>query len=230
MIGNKNSWLSLKYALLIIVLSIIGFGLFIYAYISMNEYTGIGQYNELVLSWMSTHRDPTINTIMQILTTTASPMVFVAIITVGAVIWAFVKREIWRPFIMSIAVIISAATSSILKFAIQKPRPAEFDMVPPFETSFSFPSGHTLSTIVFLLVVGYLFYSRYRDNDKKFWFATWMIATISGTVIIAISRLYLGYHWLTDVVASIGLGLIIFALIISIDRYIIHRKKIKVLI
>ena len=101
-------------------------------------------------------------------------------------------------------------------------RPAQINMIAPFEMDYSFPSGHTISVIVCLLVLGYLIYSRHYSSGRFF---GWAIITIIGTAIVAISRLYLGYHWLTDVVASIGLGFIILALVIFIDRIFVSRFK-----
>lgn len=225
---SKNNWLSSKYIIFLLSILAIGLTLFVYALVNMNNFSGLGQYNESVLYWMSTHRSPAVNTIMEVLTSTASPIMFVVIVTFGSALWAFLKHEVWRPFIASATIVVSAISSSLIKILVQQSRPAEFDMVPPFETGFSFPSGHTLSTIVFLLVVGYLFYSRYHNQDKHFWLAIWMIGAISGTLIIAISRLYLGYHWLSDIIGAIGFGLIIFAATIYIDKLYAHRKKTRV--
>lgn len=229
MLNNKSKWLSKKYTVFVIITILVGILLFYLAYIGMKSSTGIGNYNKIILSWLSTHRNPFINSIMQIATTTASPTFFVIIVSIITFAWAYKKREIWRPFLLSLAVIISALTSSILKVIFKNNRPINTDMVPPFEVGFSFPSGHTIGTIVFLLVIGYLFYSRYKNSDKIFWLVCWIILTILGTFIIALSRLYLGYHWFTDIIASIGLGFIIFAIIIFIDRYFIsHYKRTKV--
>lgn len=229
MFKNKSKWLSKKYTIFLIIIFLVGFLLFYLAYTGMKDSTGIGYYNKIILSWLSTHRNPFINEIMQIATTTASPTFFVIAVSIIAFTWSYKKREIWRPLILSLAVIISALTSSLFKVIFKNSRPINTDMVPPFELGYSFPSGHTLSTIVFLLVIGYLFYSRYKNSDKFFWLFCWVISTILGTLIIALSRLYLGYHWFTDIIASIGLGLIIFAIIIIIDKYFVgHYKRSKV--
>ncbi len=229
--ARKRPLMSKSTAIMLALLVAAGIAIFALAFISRQQTTGIGELNNMLLSWFSTHRTPMLDTIMKVTTSTASPSFFVLIASVGSFYWAYKKREIWRPFLMTIAIIVSASASSIIKLIIQNNRPEIFDMVPPIETSFSFPSGHTLSTFVFLLATGYLFYSRYLGKDKFFWLATWLSATTLGTFIIAITRLYLGYHWFTDVFASIGVGLIIFAAVIFVDKiFIRYYKKITVLI
>lgn len=220
-------WLTNRNKILVAICLVFGFAIFAYAYQSMRNSTGLGALNEPVFDWMSSHRYPLITTMMSVATTTASPMFFIIIVSVGSSLWIFRKKEIWRPLLMIIAVGSSAMVSTLVKSLIANPRPDITSMVPPIETSYSFPSGHTISTIVFLLTTGYLFYSRYKAKDKKFWECIWILATIIGTLIIAISRLYLGYHWLTDVVASIGLGLIIFSFVIITDKYVMRRGKLE---
>ena len=117
--------------------------------------------------------------------------------------------------------VIAAATSVILKSVIKDPRPPQLDMVPLFETDFSFPSGHTIGMAVFLFVLGYLIYSRHFST-MRFW--VWIIIAVVGTGLIALSRLYLGYHWLTDVVASLGLALIILVIVIFVDLVVVKRS------
>lgn len=202
-----------------------GFILFFAAYFGMVSSTGISQFNEPILVWMSTHRDPIISTMMQYITSLASPTAFIIFVSIIAIVWVYRKKETWQPLLMVAAVGLSALASSLLKTVTHNARPDNIDMVPPFETGYSFPSGHTLSTIVFLLVTGYLLYSRYHNDDKRFWLIIWLIISISGTALIALSRLYLGYHWLTDIIGSIGLGAMIFALIIIVDKHTTNNRK-----
>ena len=205
-----------------IISLIIGVVVFIIAYIGMKQKTGLGALNQPILSWMISHRNSNLTDIAKIVTTIANPLIFASIVCLIVIIWAIVKREIWRPIMLAGAMAIAAATSVILKFAIKDPRPPQIDMVPLFETDFSFPSGHTIGMAVFLFVLGYLIYSRHF-SVMRFW--VWIIIAIVGTSLIALSRLYLGYHWLTDVVASLGLALIILAVVIFIDIVFIKNSR-----
>lgn len=223
--------LSKKAKIILSILIITGIIIFLCAFIYKDSDGGLGEFNYIVLSWFSTHRIPTTNSLMLAITSVASPKIILAISSVGCLIWAYKKREIWRPFLLTLSMLISAIASYLLKIITQNDRPNIFDMVPPLETGFSFPSGHTLVTFIFLLTAGYLLYSRYSGSDKIFWLVVWVNTTVIGTTIIALTRLYLGYHWLTDVMASIGVGLIIFVFIIFLDRrFIKNYKKTTILI
>ncbi len=215
--------LSTKQRNIIAIISlVIGIIIFIIAYVSMSQKIGLDAYNQPILEWMVSHRNTTITDIAKIITTIANPIVFASIVGVIVIIWATIKREIWRPVLLAGAMATAAATSIILKSVIQDARPPQIDMVPMFETDFSFPSGHTIGMAVFLLVIGYLIYSRHF-SALRFW--VWIIMAFIGTSLIALSRLYLGYHWLTDVVASLGLGLIILAMVIFVDIIFVKRSE-----
>lgn len=210
---------SLKIA---IISFIVGMVIFILAYIDMRQKTGLGVYNQPILMWMVDHRNPLVIDIAKVITTIAGPLVFIAITAIIVSIWILIKREIWRPCLLASAMGLAVVTSTTLKTIIMDNRPSQTFMIPTFEVDYSFPSGHTIGMMVFLLVIGYLIYSR-NYSPKRFWI--WIITAIIGADIIAASRLYLGYHWLTDVVASIGLGFVILAIVVVIDKLVTRRFK-----
>lgn len=197
---------------------LIGSAIFIVAYISMSRHIWLDQYNQPLLSWLVEHRKTQITYALSIVTTFA-PMYSVMAISI---IWALIKREIWRPALLVGAISICPIISSVAKMIVQNARPDQLNMIQPFELDYSFPSGHTLGIIVLLLVLGYLIISRHTSDFR---ITVWFIITVALTALIAFSRLYLGYHWLTDVVASIGLGFIVLSLAIVADRFFIHIFK-----
>ncbi|HIH31372.1 TPA: phosphatase PAP2 family protein [Candidatus Woesearchaeota archaeon] len=105
------------------------------------------------------------------------------------------------------ALFVSAILSYVLKWIISRPRPFEFLQIPSIiNTSMSsFPSGHAL-VIFTMLAFLIMNFPRY-----KYWF--WSIA-----VLVAFSRIYLGVHYLSDVIAGAFLGFFIAKLFIYIGE------------
>lgn len=221
--SNSNQSLSHRGRISLATTSLVlGVIIFVFAYIGMKQQIGLSSYNYPILTWMINHRTYGVTDMAKIVTSIANPYFFAIIVGIVVIAWIIIKREIWRPVILACSVAVAAATSTLLKLHFMDARPPQIDMIPTFEYDFSFPSGHTIGMAVFLLVAGYLVYSR-RYSIGKFW--SWIIAAVFGTGLIAFSRLYLGYHWFTDIVASIGLALIILAIVIVVDTFFVRRNK-----
>lgn len=221
---KKTTAWSTKQCIIIAIISLVlGTAIFILAYIGMHQNSGIGVFNQPILSFIIENRDPNITNIMKIISTATNPFSFATAILVIAFIWATCKREIWRPILLASAMGLATVLFTLLKIFTMNVRPAQTNMILPFELDYSFPSGHTISITVFLLVLGYLMCSRHSSSSSRSF--GWVIITIIGIIAVAISRLYLGYHWLTDIVASVGLGLVILAITIFIDRLAVRRFK-----
>ncbi|OIP86098.1 hypothetical protein COV88_03295 [Candidatus Saccharibacteria bacterium CG11_big_fil_rev_8_21_14_0_20_41_19] len=218
----KSAWSIKRSAWIAIVCLILGISVFIISYIGMVKNTGIGSFNHPILDWMITHRNSQITSIMQLITELANPINFIIIISIIDILWRSIKREIWRPVLLIGSAGAAAILSTIIKSITINSRPITDNMIAPFETDYSFPSGHTIIVVTFLLVLGYMICSR---NSNLARIIIWEIIVVVGFVLIATSRLYLGYHWLTDVTASLGLGLIILGASIFVD--IIISKYIK---
>jgi undecaprenyl-diphosphatase len=88
--------------------------------------------------------------------------------------------------------------SLVLKNFFQRPRP---DLVPHavYASSTSFPSGHSMMSAVTYLTLGALLA---RSNERKGIKAYVLIVAALLTVMIGVSRVYLGVHWPTDVLAG----------------------------
>lgn len=134
------------------------------------------------------------------------------------------RRRSWTP---AIRIIIAAAGSLLMTIAgkqlIGRTRPPLTDAVPPFESSASFPSGHSLNSVVIAGVVAYLIILRLKTTRSRV--AVAILAAVFA-VSMGLSRVYLGHHWLTDVLAAWALGAAWLALVITAHRlYLTARKK-----
>lgn len=115
----------------------------------------------------------------------------------------------------------STLVSLAVKGLVARPRPPEETMyIPGSETTGSFPSGHTIGTATFLFVAGYLVASRHRTTRSV---VAWLIGAVVGVALVALSRLYLGYHFLTDVVAATGLAIAVVGVVTVVDRVHVTR-------
>ncbi|WP_251039657.1 phosphatase PAP2 family protein [Arthrobacter sp. ISL-72] len=140
-------------------------------------------------------------------------------------VWLTFAGRTWRPLILvggAAAVSVTATTAGKKLFG--RTRPDHVDAVPPYEASPSFPSGHTLNTTVVIGLVVYLACLQIQRTVARV-----SMITAGSIFIIAmgLSRVFLGHHWLTDVIAGWLLGLSWVGIVILAHRLfhlMRHRK------
>jgi membrane-associated phospholipid phosphatase len=129
-------------------------------------------------------------------------MVIIGLSLTSWLYWRYRRGSIW--VLMLVAPIISVSLTELSKLAFARPRPPYASAVPPYETSFSLPSGHTLNSTV---VAGTLAYLTVWLTRRVWVRVVAIIAAITWAVLIGLSRVFLGHHWLTDVTAGWLMGL-----------------------
>lgn len=103
---------------------------------------------------------------------------------------------------MAISFLIGALLTFLLKMVLQRPRPELVAFSPAAQTS-SLPSGHALMSAVTYLTLGAIVAI---IADRRAVRALAIAAGLALTVLVGLSRLYLGVHWPTDVLAGWALG------------------------
>jgi len=198
----------------------IGLALMLLVSVDIHDNTGLATLDAPTLGWFSTHRSEWLTATMHVLTTLVSAELLLVVAAIVAGVWYWRKRERWRPLLFLVSFASSIATAWLIKSFVTRLRPLPDTMLPPLETGYSLPSIHTFGAAMFVLILGYLLYSRQR---KGLW--PWILAAGILTAIAGVTRLYLGYHWLTDLVASVGLALIALAIVIVIDTYWQSKRR-----
>ena len=134
----------------------------------------------------------------------------------GAVLIAvFAWRRWWRGAVL-LAVSLGGAgvLDTALKYAFHRNRPAPFFGYPA-PASYSFPSGHALSSFCFFATGAALLGARLRSPALRC--LVWIVAALA-ILAIGFSRIYLGVHYPSDVLAGYAAGLLWSAVIMLGDR------------
>lgn len=147
------------------------------------------------------------------------------ILAVSAVILIFFtwKRHQEESKVFSIMLLFGALLNLLLKEIFKRQRPT-FDPLVTL-TSYSFPSGHAMNSFVFYATVSYFFY-HFTKNVKL----SLVVVSISILLVIfiGISRIYLGVHYPSDVLAGYLAGLLWFMLVLVVERTVkyfrLYRK------
>lgn len=120
------------------------------------------------------------------------------LLTTGVVIYVIILRR-WRTaLLIGLAVIGGALLSQLLKGLFSRPRP---DLVPHGSYVYftSFPSGHSMLSATTYLTLGALLARLQKRRRLKIYV---LLLAVMVTVLVGISRVYLGVHWPTDVLGG----------------------------
>ena len=115
---------------------------------------------------------------------------------------------------------ISTGLNLLLKNIVQRPRPNEFRLID--ETGYSFPSGHSMVSMAFYGFLIYLIYKFVKSKRLK-----WILIIILSALIITIgiSRIYLGVHYTSDVLAGFTISVSYLVIYTSIVKKFIGKRE-----
>lgn len=131
-------------------------------------------------------------------------------------LWIAKKKKYIIPFLISIIGSEFFNFLSKLIFQRQRPEAAAYD-----EISFSFPSGHATIAISFYGFIAYILWRKAATTKQKNYI---IFLSVILMLVIGLSRLYLGVHFISDVIAGYLVGLFWLAVGIYVLRYL-ERKR-----
>lgn len=115
-------------------------------------------------------------------------------------IFLIIKNK-WYFYILSSSYLLSGIVVFITKILVARPRPLEALIKIP--SSYSFPSGHTLTSLIFYMTLFYLM----TEKSNKLIRITFGLLFSFLIVVVAFSRVCLGVHFFSDVVGGFILGM-----------------------
>lgn len=181
-------------------------------------------YTDLAIStWLQQHRTPALTPLMLGVTQLHSHVGIAALASLLG-FYLYRRRAYYWLSALVVALPSGMILNALLKLIFQRPRPA-LDTPLLHLATYSFPSGHTLNATVF-----YGFLAAYLIAHRQRW-ATLAIAPAIALALIglvAFSRVYLGVHFMSDVLASFVEGVAWLAICLTaVSSYRLHRLSLR---
>lgn len=171
-------------------------------------------------NWLHTNSLPPLTKVMWLITTLhASVIVCTVAVLVGLFLWR--RRQRYWVAALWLSVFGGLLLNKILKLVFHRARPHFRDTVQSL-TSYSFPSGHTMIATVF-----YGALAMFVIANSKSWLIRICAVAVALALImlVAFSRIYLGAHYLSDVLGAMAEGLAWIALSLTGLYYFWHRNR-----
>lgn len=121
-----------------------------------------------------------------------------ALLTIAVVVYLAMQRKYHATIFVAVAIVGGVALSHALKLGFARPRPELVSHGMEVFTP-SFPSGHSMTSAVTYLALGALLARLHAHPAMK----AYLMALAAGiAILVGLSRVYLGVHWPTDVLAG----------------------------
>ncbi|MFH0714332.1 MAG: phosphatase PAP2 family protein [Candidatus Diapherotrites archaeon] len=150
-------------------------------------------FDVAAIQWAQSFATPTLTLLFKAITLLGNPAFWAFIAA-----WLYWSQKEKESFYLMALAGVSSAIVGVLKFGFQQPRPlpSEFNVLEN-ASGFGFPSAHSaLAAAIF----------SFYEQKLKPW---WKVFAFILVILVAFSRLYLGAHFLSDVLAGIVIGLLL---------------------
>ena len=121
-------------------------------------------------------------------------------------------------YILLFNTVIIVVINDFIKFLVHRPRPIGYNLIN--ETNYSFPSGHSMVSTFFYGFLIYLVYKEISNKKLKYLIISILALLI---ILICISRIYLGVHYLSDTIAGFALSMTYIMILLVYNKK--HKGK-----
>ena len=181
------------------------------------------QFDNMIFEFIHNLRSPSVTAAVIFITDLGDLTAYCIMMPAIAVLLYYRGHHRWKLSLQALIVLASASLLNvIIKEIISRPRPLE-DMRLVVAHSYSFPSGHSMSAIAFY---GFAIYLSYKYIPNKFIKVLLIVVQALLILSIGLSRVYLGVHYPTDVVAGFIGGLFWLILCIAVFNFVnLYRER-----
>lgn len=197
---------------IILVLSFVLFVIVTYAIFNDK----IVYIDEMVHSYILSIRNDSLTSILINITNISSAY---ALIVLSILLFFIIKKK-RIPLLIILNLILVFFINQFTKLVFTRPRPMGINLIE--ESGYSYPSGHAMISMAYF---GFIAYLLYKNQKNKFIKSVLIISLIVTIILIGFSRIYLGVHYLSDVVGGFLLALVYLMIFIKAIKMKEVEKK-----
>ena len=171
-----------------------------------------------VYNYLTTNRNVIMTNIFIILTFLGSTL-YIVILNIAIFVYTILRKKYQYSLFLANS-LTSVLANNILKAIVQRPRPDVLRLVT--ETGYSYPSGHTMIAILFY---GTIIYFLFKYKVKGKWLVTSVLVLLM--IGIAVSRIYLGVHYASDVIGGILIAISLILITTTLHESLIEKEWLK---
>ncbi|MFL5561471.1 MAG: phosphatase PAP2 family protein [Gemmatimonadaceae bacterium] len=216
---DRKSYLGLR---LTVGLLIIAAGLWVFGGLleEVLDNATLVQWDVIAASWIHSTITPAGTRVFLAITNVGSPVVMAVLATIGVAV-TFLRRHHLLAYTWAAAAGGGAMLDGILKHTIHRTRP-QYALALLHGSSFSFPSGHAMGSMI---GYGFLAYATVLTGTRVGWHKR-MIFSFAAllTLLIGVSRVYIGVHFPSDVLGGWAAGLAWLAVCITGYEFVSGRS------
>jgi membrane-associated phospholipid phosphatase len=157
-------------------------------------------FDQTIIDWIQSSVKPQLTFIMKFFTFLGSPVALLLLPFISAALMIWQKKR-WESLFLVIGIAGGGVFNLLLKWIFHRQRPTLHRLIE--ETGYSFPSGHSMVSFIFYGMLCMLFVMFLKSRTAK---VIIIMSTVVIIVMIGLSRIYLGVHYPSDVLAGYAAG------------------------
>ncbi|WP_121664635.1 phosphatase PAP2 family protein [Metabacillus litoralis] len=204
---------------IVILLTVLFIGL-----IALVMLNATNKFETIIGETLYSFHDHRLATIFEAIGMLGSTIGIIVTLFIFMIVFAIVEKGFITSSLLFVAVLFGNFLNKALKAVIGRERPTFPQHI---EDGYSFPSGHVMVGLLLFGTIAYKLLKKTNDQKMK---QTILVCTSLIVVVIGMSRLLEGEHFLTDVIGGMIAGSLLLIGIIHLDVYlhkIISRRKVK---
>jgi undecaprenyl-diphosphatase len=179
--------------------------------------TSVVRFDSTLANALHVRTIPSIIHVMRLLTMLGSQAVIVLGLVIG--LWFYRHQWFWQLGVWATGLIGGELLNFLLKLWFRRSRPMFENPIIQLRT-FSFPSGHAMMSLITYGLLAYILLLRVHDRNLRL---VIIVTTIALIALIGFTRMYLGAHFFSDVIAGYAAGGVWLIVTITAMR-IAHRR------